>query len=514
MRKKPYPIQQLTGGLNVSVDPVFLADTASPNLKNVYFDKGLVKKDYSIPTFGSGLPLAGGSVMNIDNFVLYDGTIFTLVFTKTKAYYIKSDLSYGDLSGAFSWTGTLDNQFTGVASFDSTGADQYIVTNGKDNIKKWSGNVGSSFTDLLGWSAGNVQAKSLANFASRLVAGYTIESGNYCPRRVRWSASGNIEDITSTGSGFVDLVDTPDKVVALVPFKGNLFVFKERSIWNLQYVGGNQIFLPVPVIDGIGSFSVNGISKMPETIGFYDDNDIYTFDAISTPQSLGIQIRDMLFKSNASVNNALANRSCSTYRTDLESFVFSMVPIGGTIPSIMLMYDTVYGSWLQRIRECTALGYYQSLPGVTWSSLANTWSAATKIWMDQTLPAAVPFMLIGDSLGNIYQDDRVTQDTSYACYETKDFVFEHSARWAELRMQLKGLQAGSCDVSYSIDSGASWSMVRRYNLQSDWTDYTFPLNKTCQRMRFRIETYANDFQIKWIEPWYIPRKRELKTNFS
>ena len=51
MRRQPYPITDLTGGLDVSVDATLITDKSSPNLKMVRFDKGMVKKDLGFASF-------------------------------------------------------------------------------------------------------------------------------------------------------------------------------------------------------------------------------------------------------------------------------------------------------------------------------------------------------------------------------------------------------------------------------------------------------------------------------
>ena len=54
MKRQPYPVAQLTGGLDISADAVFLVDKASPHLRNVRFDKGLIKKGLGYVAFGAG----------------------------------------------------------------------------------------------------------------------------------------------------------------------------------------------------------------------------------------------------------------------------------------------------------------------------------------------------------------------------------------------------------------------------------------------------------------------------
>jgi len=85
MRRQAYPVAGLTGGLDVSVDAVFLTDKSSPNLRNVWFDKGLVRKGLGWAAFGSGLPLAG-TVMLIDTFPMQSGTLHYLFATVDWVY--------------------------------------------------------------------------------------------------------------------------------------------------------------------------------------------------------------------------------------------------------------------------------------------------------------------------------------------------------------------------------------------------------------------------------------------
>ena len=42
MRKKPYPVTDLTGGINVNMDPAYLEDKENPSLICARYDKGLL----------------------------------------------------------------------------------------------------------------------------------------------------------------------------------------------------------------------------------------------------------------------------------------------------------------------------------------------------------------------------------------------------------------------------------------------------------------------------------------
>jgi hypothetical protein len=83
MRKKPYPITDITGGLNVTIDSVYLTDKESPNIKLCRFEGGVLYKDFGKKTFGKkvlGVPLL------ITHFVKSSGDTYLMLLTTTSAY--------------------------------------------------------------------------------------------------------------------------------------------------------------------------------------------------------------------------------------------------------------------------------------------------------------------------------------------------------------------------------------------------------------------------------------------
>jgi hypothetical protein len=555
MRKQPYPVVQLTGGLDISVDPVFLADTASPNIQNIRFGQKLAKKDFNRRLLGDedfttaegGLPLSG-AVMNISVFTRYDGTTRLMVTTVNKTYvYNTTSRLYSDINVS-NWTGGQDDRFSVVPALDSSGNSIVILTNGVDKIKKWDGELTSTLTNLLGWSAASIEARQLVMYGSRLVACHTIESGTACPTRVRWTTNGDVEDITGTGSGFVELVETPDWCVKPVMLKGRLFVIKERSIWQLVYVGGTTVFVPEVVLDNIGSSSPDSIAHFGDFILLHGNDDVYIFDGLNA-SPLAAKIRPYLFETeHYLVNQAKFNRVVAAYDGELRRYLISFPGRHAVIPRKTYAYYFGEESWTWRQEEITAIGFYHPTLSVLWEDLVGSWRAQTWKWMERDLQAGAPLLLTGDSSGYVYESARarairipvyriasedeayifatedgvyriitqglfgdMTEATEYACYETKDFVFEHAVRWVEFRTQIR---YGEFTIQHSVDGGETWSGGRVYAEAANWTDFVYWLNETSQKIRFKIETRSEELEIKWIEPWYLPRTRALKPSSS
>jgi len=584
-RKQAYPVAQLTGGVDISVDAAFLVDKASPDLRNVRYDQGLIRKGLGWKQFGTvaadGLPLDGTPIL-LDSFPLESGTIHYLAATTKWLYryisatgkfekknkqattgalamtFVASTKKITRAAGSFvtdgftedtiittdavlnpgpftvvtvaalemvvletvvdegpvtktaigiiPYTGDEDNRFSTVITLTSGGTEIYVITNGKDPIQKWDG-TNNPCIDLPGWSASPVTAKSLCLHKSRLIAGYTVETGTNCPRRVRWSAVGNPEDITGSGSGFVDIVDTSDWVVAVVVLKDRLFVFKERSIWELPYVGGTAVYgAPILKVDGVGTYSQQSIINLGDEIMFYGSDNVYTYDGIDlTPMSK--QIYGLLYDTEKKiVNSEKINRSPASYIEELQTYQLC-VPTEGDLPALLLTYDFNTESWQLRDKAITAFGYYSVPMGNTWMDLVGDWNAQTWEWMEKKLAAGSPTTLIATADGYLWEDDRKTKSTDLMYVTTKDWLFAHGQRWTEIRIQAKG---GPFEVSYSLDEGHTWSSSKTFpytDPEGPFFEHVLWIDRTSQHIRVKVVCTAQDLDIKWMEPWYIPRKR-------
>lgn len=500
MRRQPYPVAKITGGLDISLDPVFLVDKSSPNLYCARIQKGLIRKDLDFTNLGSVLPL-DGCVMLIDSFTLYDGSRLHLFVTTDWVYQLSSG-TYTKRNSTAQFTGDLDDRFTATSILDPTGADMYVLTNGKDAIMKWDG---SGDFEVFGGGT-SYYAKAVGTFQNRIIQGNTTEGGVICPKRVRWSAVGAPEDYTNTGSGFVDLVDTPDNVVAFAALKGKFYVFKETSIWEMIYAGGPRYFDFTIRVANVGCIATNAISSTKERIVFIGGEDIYVFDGYNvTP--IGEQIRLQLFGiETAIMNSTKANRCCSAYVQDLKEYWLA-VPVQGDIPNKLYKYSIDNKCWIPREKEVTAFGFYRAAAGneeVTWEDDVGLWSADTEIWLSSGVATGAITTVIGMSDGYVKEDNRVTKSSDAFVFETKDWYFAHAERWIGFRVQAKG---GPFYFSYSTDEGDSWSAPMLLAVSTDFTEYEIPLNLTSQHIRCKLETSETDFDIKWIEPWYIPRER-------
>jgi hypothetical protein len=147
------------------------------------------------------------------------------------------------LSGPY--TATADERWQGEV-FNGVG----IFNNVMDVPQVWP-TIAENYPleDLPNWPE-DLRCKWLRSYKNFLIAGYMIENGVERPFRVRWShpaAPGSVPDSwalfdPTKDSGEVDLADSPDYLVDGLTLGETFIVYKEKTVWAMQYVGGQQIF--------------------------------------------------------------------------------------------------------------------------------------------------------------------------------------------------------------------------------------------------------------------------------
>lgn len=498
MRKKPYPITQLTGGLNISVDAVYLTDKQSPNLRLVRFHEGVLKKDYGLNTFSS----VTGRPMLFDTYATTNGSQYLILLTTDKMYKYNTLIkSFEVVSGSNVFTGDEDDTFD-TAIFN----DLFILTNGKNPVYKWDG---TTFALLGGLSSPDILCKNITPFYNHLVMGFTIENGSNCPQRIRWSDTGNPEAWDDTdptlNAGYIDLSDTVDWITGITRIGDRLYVFKERSIWEISHVGGDKIFEARIVIDGVGSWAPHTIINLGEEIIFYGSDGVYRFDGMAL-KSVSEEIYDKLYPTDTKIVNASKlNRAVGEYIEETGDYIL-VLPTTGNDPDWMLKYNLDQKTWVQRNMQLAAIGLYDQGSIITWTDATGAWQNTiwNVTWKERSLPPGAPVTLYATLDGTVYKDDRLTESNELFLWESKDFIFSHQQRIVEVRIIAKG---DAFDISYSINGGALWSQSGTVTPSTEYAEYILWLNVTCRRIRFRIKSYNGNINIKYIEPWYIPRTR-------
>lgn len=495
---RPYPLTKNVDGLDVSVDPVFLLDSSSPNIRNVRPDKGVIKKDFSWRLFAAAA--VTGIPMLHYKFRVSAGTTYYLLFTTTHMYVFNSTTVAWDQinpdMGDF--TGDADDRFSVVEM-----NDLLIFTNGIDPIQVYNGTTCKNLTG----EGIPTKAIALLVFMNHLIALGTTEGGTFYPFRTRWTSSGSTTGWTGGTSGYIDLVDTADWCVCGAHIRSKCFVFKSKTIWELTYVGGAAVFDYILRIDEEGTEAPQGVVSAGEMLIFMNAVGVFSYDgARLTP--LHKKIFPLMYEPGTKILNATyIQRTCSTIRRELNEY-WMCIPTTTETPTTLLKYNWVTDTWTRKeVVGITAFGQYSIAQSPwPWSSAVGHWDDQVGSWARQSLPSGAPTTLVAFNTGYIYEDDRATYDASEMVYETKDFLFGLACRITECRFEAR---MGDFTVSYSLNGGLTYSDETSFLHSHDWSEYVYYLNVTSQTIRFRIKCVSSQIEIRWITPWYIPRKESL-----
>lgn len=633
MKKQPYPLIKLTGGLNVSAEPSLLEDTDNPEILQVIHDKGLVKKDSEYTALG--LPVLGVPLLQ-EAFYKTDGTVYQVMCTTTSVYYldtvhrewldvtpgvtvedcediwtgvgggascsadvdckrgtysckvvigagfttgvaayedftsanlstythihlwIKSSLALDaadvsillddtsacaspietldvpalaantwtrvsialahaasdtaiisvglkvnvdkgacniyldDIRAVIEFTGDEDNLF-----FSAVMNDTYIITNGANAIQKWTG--GEVSFEALGGSPPS-KATTICAFHTHLILGGTTETGTFYPQRIRWASVGTTETWSGGSSGYIDLVDTVDWIMHIKLLKGRCIVYKDYSFWELTYIGGTAIFRPELRMNQTGTLAPGTIVDTGEVHILYSNGNIVAFDGLSTTP-LADDLTALLYETGTrEISLATVGRATALYLAELNHYMIVFPEEG-----IMLKYMERTKSWSRfNGKYVHSLGYYSSAATpLVWSAATETWETIAGSWAYRDLPASAPTVLLGWSDGQVYEDDRVSYGTTEMTWVTKDFIFGHASRITEVRVNFR---YGGLTIYYSLDGGLTYTSLGTFAYAADWVEAMKEINTTTQRIRFKITSAEYQLEIKWLEPWYIPRK--------
>lgn len=232
--------------------------------RNIRFDR---QRCYGM---GGVVPLFDTAVENLLNvglvssaitkFILYtNGTeVFSYDGTTTHNITRVSGGDYGEIA---------DNLFM-IDSFNGLG----LLNNGIDIPQLWNPSLGSNkLVALSNWNS-DWTTQALCQFKSFLIALNMTEGVNVYPHKMRWSSPaeagavpGSWDDSDPTElAGSFSFPDTKyGELVAGLELQNRFFIYKEGSIWAMNFIGGNDVFSIDPFMKNIGLAVKKSLVEVP-----------------------------------------------------------------------------------------------------------------------------------------------------------------------------------------------------------------------------------------------------------
>lgn len=305
--------------------------------------------------------------------------------TSTKRYWIHAGLAavYSDdgttranITGT-ALTGAIDDRWTsGVLS------GILIMNNGVDVPQYWAGT--GTLAAVTGWDAAWT-AKSVRTFKNYVVYLAPTKSGTAYPHTVGWSCAADPGALPATfdtsdatkDAGDVPLGETPDLLVDQLVLGEVNIIYKEASMYSMQYVGGDSVFAFKRLPGNFGMLARGCGAVTPKGHVVLANGDLVLVDGVSAPQSLlTSRYKRTLFSTQ--IDTSVYKR-CFVVANPTKNEVLVCYPsFGSTTCNKALVWNWEDNTLASR-----------DLPNVTYAAaglldytVADTWLADPDNWID------------------------------------------------------------------------------------------------------------------------------------
>jgi len=200
-------------------------------------------------------------------------------------------------AGADRWHGFI---FQGVGIFNKP----------SEHPQSWTRSLAAKTVDLANWIGASYRTWALRPYKNFLVALRIFDGSGWFPYRVRWSNAASPGAVPATWTSFannfageVDIAETPDYLVDGMTLGDTFIVYKERSTWGFQLVGGGQVMRNWKIYDDIGAMGRDCVVAIPQghVVATVDDLVIHNGQPGGAQSILSTKLRKFY---NANLNTA------------------------------------------------------------------------------------------------------------------------------------------------------------------------------------------------------------------
>lgn len=491
-------------GLDVSKPSEYLNPENTPNCRNIRVYRNILRKREGTTVLGGamGMYVMGGRCL------IRSGVGYNVRVGPTKVEkYNTGTLVWDDISGSALTAANTDPVDFAMPLL--SGQRILCITNNIDAIRKYTGTGNTS--DLGGTPP---TCKYMSEYKDYLVLAYITTGGNTYATRVQWCDTSNPENWSTGNSGSKDLNDDNEDISGIKTFAEYVAVHKRNSIYLGYLVSTSAIFRFDRKTVGAGTLAHTTIQNLPNGLQAYLAIDgIRLFNGVSSeliPSNINEEIAETL-------NINYVKYAWSLVVPELDEYWVG-VPIGSSVVG-----DTVYkfnyktGATHKDYRAgvISAWSYINAVT-ITWNDIATSWDSYSDRWDTNSIGVSTFIPIFGDISGyTTYRNILVTSDNLVAIdgfWESKDFEADEKgrlARWTSAQVWALG---NSVSVSYSTDSGITWSAETAITLGSDYPSddspdiYYFDVVSSKIRIRFRNNTAGETFSLKQFALSYVNRE--------
>lgn len=288
-------------------------------------------------------------------------------------------------------TATGDNPYsaTNTENWRATILNGLLVaTNGYDTAQMWplaSGvpNKTVPLRELKNWQATTSFCKSISSFRTFLVGLNWQIGGVEYPNLVKWSTEATalnppiswVQDDLELDTGEYQLTDTPGKIIDGLPYGDSFLIYKEDSIYIMNYVGTPYVFGFKLLSPTIGLLAKNAVAEFDAGHFFIGNSDCYVTNGQRVTALLPNKLRREMFSDLNGDNYQKVFVVADYARNEM----LACYPAGiSTIPDKALIWNWKDNTF--SIRDIPDL--YHINAGIAEITTGTTWADHTEIWND------------------------------------------------------------------------------------------------------------------------------------
>lgn len=309
---------------------------------------------------------------------IYTTAAKTYAVTNTAGVAVHTDITHATpRTGVINaWTGTL----LGGIPILNTGDVASVPMS-------WDLNLANKFVNLANWPAATY-CKSLRSFRNIGVALGVNKGGVSYPFMVKFSHPADPGGVPITwdqtdatkDAGEFDLAEGEDIIIDGLQLRSSFIVYKEHSVWRLEYVGGAFVLQNQKVLGMSGAMNRNCIVEIDGFHCVLTGSDVVVHDGQQATSILDKQARRYLFQSIDVTNSNL----CFVFKNPFLNEAYICYPsIGATACDRALVWNykdkTVSFRTLPSISHAAYGSVDNTLSG-NWNQDPAPWSSDLTAW--------------------------------------------------------------------------------------------------------------------------------------
>ncbi len=235
--------------------------------------------------------------------------------------------------------------------------------------------------------------------------GVESEAGSFRDQ-LHWSSAADPGQIPATWlpepgneAGDNTLADEPGAIVDGAALRNSFYIYKRDSVYEMTYIGGNEVFSFRKVFGNTGVLGLNCIARVEGTHVVLGNGDIYRHDGQNMSSIVEGRVREAFF---SAIDEQNFRNSFVVHLEQQHEVWFCIPTTGQTRPDLALVWNVNTNEFgYRRLNNIDygASGIVAPAQGAaleSWDSDAGQWAADQSEWLRQALSSTEDSILFAD----------------------------------------------------------------------------------------------------------------------